>query len=337
MRAAVFSQVGHPFEITTVDDPTPAPGDMILAVKGAGICGSDLHVTELGLASGAVMGHEFAGEVVEVGKDVSEFKAGDRVTALPAISCGRCRECLNGYLVRCSQLRRVGFDVGGAFAEFVRVRANAAMKLPAGLNANDAALVEPLAVGLHAVVDAGMPAGANLYIAGGGPVGLAVALWAGVFGARNVVVGDPVASRRSLAEDVGASGTLDPTKGDLAENFAAQVGSPPDMIFECVGRPGVMSALFELAPPGSKVVGAGVCMQPDTFVPVVPNAKELTLQWVSDYRRQDFELVLDMLDAGRVEPLSLVTDRVSLAAFPDAFEALRKPTTQCKVLLDPSS
>jgi (R,R)-butanediol dehydrogenase/meso-butanediol dehydrogenase/diacetyl reductase len=130
MRAAVFSGVGRPLEIRTVPDPTPGPSEIVLAVRDCGVCGSDLHATEVTddsggmrpLPVGAIMGHEFAGEVVALGRLAGRFRVGDRVTALPYIGCGSCVACLNGQGHRCPAV--ISGDFGklpGAYADFVRV------------------------------------------------------------------------------------------------------------------------------------------------------------------------------------------------------------------------
>ena len=339
MRAAVFENTGKPLEIRTVDDPTPEAGELILRVKGCGICGSDLHVSQMpgGVPAGAVMGHEFAGEVVELGPGVDgPWRVGDRVCALPGIGCGRCAPCLTGELMDCASLRATGFgDVGGGYAEYVRVGVNETLALPDNLSSSDGALVEPLAVGLHAVEMARVPVGEDVLVIGAGPVGLAVTLWARQLGAREVVVSDFVESRRAMAGAMGATALVDPASEDLGEAFQRATGHEPRMIFECVGVPGMIQQCLGLAPRNARVVIAGICLEPDTIVPVAAAAKELEPQFVAYYRRRDFALTLDMLGAERIAPHAMVTDRIDLEALPAAFEALRTPAGQCKVIVEP--
>ncbi|MCA9511409.1 MAG: alcohol dehydrogenase catalytic domain-containing protein [Myxococcales bacterium] len=339
MRAATFETVGATMRIESVPDPTPGPGELVLRVRGCGICGSDLHVSQLAgaLPRGAVMGHEFAGEVAAVGRDVEGgFREGEAVCALPAIGCARCAPCLTGDVMGCASLRATGFgDVGGAYAEYVLVGARETLRLPPVVAASDGALVEPLAVGLHAVDEARLRSGEDVLVIGAGPVGLAVAMWARQLGAREVVVSDFVASRREMAGRMGATVLVDPAKEDPGQAFARATGHAPHTIFECVGVPGLLQQCIGLAPRGAKIVVAGVCMQPDTIVPVAASVKALCLQFVSYYRRGDFELTLAMLATGRIDPLPMVTDRIGLDALPDAFEALRTPAQQCKVIVEP--
>jgi (R,R)-butanediol dehydrogenase/meso-butanediol dehydrogenase/diacetyl reductase len=319
----------------------------VLRVAGCGICGSDLHMSELALPTleraapfralgGMVMGHEFAGEVAEVGRGAGDWKVGERVCALPLVGCGSCTHCLTGAPQFCAQLGGIGLGAyPGAYAEYVAVDARETFRLPDDLAAHEGALVEPLAVGLHAVHGADVRAGDDVLILGAGPVGIAAALWARCSGAREVVVSDPVAPRRALAERLGATATLDPGAQEVMPAFERHAGRAPDVILECVGVPGMIQGAIDLAPPRGHVVIAGVCMQPDRIVPVTAVMKELHLRFVSYYRRADFARTIDMLRSRRIEPRAMITDRIRLDELPAAFEALRRPSTQCKVIVQP--
>jgi (R,R)-butanediol dehydrogenase/meso-butanediol dehydrogenase/diacetyl reductase len=339
MKAAVFHAPGKPLTIEDVPDPQATGSDLVLQVKGCGICGSDLHAADQppGLPTGTVMGHEFAGEVVEVGPDVrGKWKVGDRVVAQPFIGCGRCQHCLAGDGVRCLEMKATGLGgVPGAYAEYVRVGDAESLRLPDSVGWHGGALVEPLSVGLHAVNEAALAPGENVLVVGAGPIGLATALWARFQGARSVVVSEKAAGRLALAEKFGATATIDASKEMVATAFAKEAGGPPDVIFECVGVPGMIQQCVGLAPARGRVVVVGVCMQPDTFFPGMAIIKEVTLKFVVAYRNSDFRLTIDMLDAERITGEGMVTDVVSLDSFADAFEALKKPTTQCKVMLEP--
>ncbi|MGH0037579.1 MAG: alcohol dehydrogenase catalytic domain-containing protein [Myxococcota bacterium] len=341
MKAAVFREVGQPLAVEEVPDPKATGADLVLQVKSCGICGSDLHVADQppGLPGGTVMGHEFAGEVVEVGPEAGPgWKVGDRVVAQPFIGCGRCRACLSGDGSRCAEMKATGLGgVPGAYAEFVRVGTAESLRLPDSVGWHGGALVEPLAVGLHAVNEASLVPGENVLVIGAGPIGLATALWARFQGARSVVVSEKAAGRLVLAERFGATATIDASKEIVASAFEREAGGPPDVIFECVGVPGMIQQCLGLAPARSRIVVVGVCMQPDTFFPGMGIVKELTLKFVVAYRQSDFRFTIDMLDAERIHAESMVTDVVGLDAFADAFEALKKPTTQCKVMLEPGS
>jgi (R,R)-butanediol dehydrogenase/meso-butanediol dehydrogenase/diacetyl reductase len=339
MRAAVFRGVGQSLAVEEVPDPSPGPRELVLRVRDCGICGSDLHATAMppGLPAGTVMGHEFAGEVVAVGAEArGEWREGDRACALPYIGCGRCVHCLAGDGIRCTEIRTTGLgQLPGAYAEYVRAGAGETLRLPEAVGFEQGATVEPLAVGLHAVRESQLAPGANVLVIGAGPIGLATALWARFFGARSVVVSETAPSRLALAARFGATHGIDASREHVAAAFQRETGATPDVVFECVGNPGMLQQCIMLAPPRARLVVVGVCMAPDTIVPGMAIVKELSLHFVVAYRKADFAFTLDMLAAGRIDPRPMITDRVGFDGFAAAFEALRKPTTQCKVLLAP--
>jgi (R,R)-butanediol dehydrogenase/meso-butanediol dehydrogenase/diacetyl reductase len=341
MRAAVFKEIGKPLAVETVANPECGPSHLILKVKNCGICGSDLHMTEATsiqpLAGGSVMGHEFAGEVIEVGSAAKgAWKAGDRVAGFPFICCGEHSPCLNtvGGFATCAKGLTVGLGQShGAYAEFVKVSAIGAHKLPSNVSFREGAMIEPLAVGLHAVDKAQMQRGATVLVIGAGPVGLSVMLWAKFLGARHVIVSDKAEQRAKMAARFGATDAADPAKA-LIPQVEAIAGRGPDIIFECVGAPGMINEVMMMAPRHSRIVIAGVCQQMDTIMPLMGILKELTLQFVLGYRPADFDYVIEMIAKDRVDVAHMITDIVSLDTLPAAFEALRKPVHQCKVMLE---
>lgn len=338
MKAAVFHEVGKPLAIETIEDPKPQTGEVIIKIKHCGICGTDLHATdqhETAAGDGTVLGHEFAGEIVEVGPDVpSGWKEGDRLCSIPFIGCGTCLPCQRGLPWECANKKILGFDVTGGFAEYTRVHVNEAIKLPASVNWTEGALVEPLAVGVHGVRAASSIEGRNILVIGAGPIGLATAIWCNFFGARNVIVSELDAERSKMALKYGATGLLD-AKQEVGPQFEKLTGGQPDLIFECVGVPGMIGQCIEVAPYGCEVVVVGFCAYPDSFVPALAMAKEISMKFVIAYNKADFQFVVDMIASDRIDVEGLVTHIVSFEQLPDAFEALRKPSDQCKVLLSP--
>jgi (R,R)-butanediol dehydrogenase/meso-butanediol dehydrogenase/diacetyl reductase len=341
MRAAVFREMGKPLLIEAMSDPVPGPADLILKVKNCGICGSDLHMTEptsiMPLATGAVMGHEFSGEIVEVGSAVrGQWQAGERVAGFPFICCGEAIPCLNLSYGRGMCAKGVAVGLGqshGAYAEFVRIGSNGAHRLPDSVSFREGALVEPLAVGLHAVDMAKMERGATVLVIGAGPVGIATMLWAKFLGARHVIVSERAEVRREMAAKFGATDAIDPSQ-PLTSQVEKIAGKGPDIVFECVGAPGLINQAMMEAPRGAKIVVAGVCQQPDTIMPLMGIMKELNLQFVLGYRPADFDFVIAMIASDRIDVSHMITDVIDLDALPCAFEALRTPTHQCKVMLE---
>ncbi|MCE2391404.1 MAG: alcohol dehydrogenase catalytic domain-containing protein [Proteobacteria bacterium] len=334
----MFRGPGEPLSIERVPDPSPEPGDLVLRVQGCGICGSDLHMSEQRMPPGMVMGHEYAGEVVEVGPEAAAggWRTGERVCALPLAGCGRCVHCHAGNVHFCQAARSFGLgQAAGGYAEYVLAGAAESFRLPEALDGVQGALVEPLAVGLHIVGAARLRAGDNVLVIGAGPVGVAATLWARHFGAREIGVSDPVAGRRELAGRQGATFEIDPGSQEVLPAFEARAGGPPSVILECVGVPGMIQAAFDAAPPQGRVVIAGVCIERDSILPLGAVAKELSVRFAAYYNKTDFAYALDMLASGRVDPSGLITDVIGLAELPAAFESLRRPTSQCKVVVDP--
>ena len=335
MRAAVLQNPGEPLAVVDLDDPTPGEDEVVLAVDACGICGSDLHAADALPLPGLVMGHEFCGTIAEVGPGVEGWAVGDRAAALSLVTCGRCPACLSGRVRKCPTAQMVGIERPGGFAEYVTMTARDLHRLPAAVDASLGALVEPMAVALHTVHRTGIRVGEDALVIGGGPIGAAVALWLRQAGAREVVVSDPVAHRRELAESVGATATIDPVAQDVAAAAVEVCGALPRHVVECVGVPGVIQHAADVAPVDGVVTVAGVCIPPDEIVPFTLMSKELDVRFAFYYTRTEFDAVIDLLARGRVDVTPLITDRVDLDGLPAAFDALRHPTEQCKVLIRP--
>lgn len=315
--------------VETVPDPHPGEGELVLRVEACGICGSDLSVFEKGLLPpGSILGHEFCGEIVEAGEG---FRAGERVAALPALSCGRCRRCRSGLGAYCEKQRTIGMgSAPGAFAEYVAVSAHECVRLPGSVDAVRGAMVEPLAVALHAVRIGRVRRTDHVLVLGGGPIGLGVVLWARHFGAREVVVCERTPERRTLAEALGASVTATPDELERALALALPAG--PSIVFEAVGAPGLIQRALGCVRFRGRVVVAGVCLGGDAIQPLPALAKEATVQFSFAYEKDDFQYTVDSLASGRIDPLPMATGRRPLAGIPGAFEALAARGDECKVL-----
>lgn len=328
MRAAVLNDA-RDLVVTEVPDPTPGAGELVLAVTACGICGSDLKLRSH-MPAGLVMGHEFCGEVVAVGREAaSDWREGQHVTALPLIGCGRCLACLSGEPVHCEEVDMVGVGGSpGAFAEYVRVHSREAVGLPESLDPALGALVEPLAVGLHAVERSLPRAGDRALVIGAGPVGLAVMTWLAQFGVRELVVSDPSAVRRTAAAEFGATRTIDPTAEPLEARY--------DLVVECVGLPGMTDVCVGAATTHGRVTIAGVCTKPDPYVPIGAVMKELSMAFAVYYTRREFFAVVDALGRGAVDPGPFVTQRVGLEGANTAFRTLTEAKDERKILVLPA-
>lgn len=334
MKAAVMQGLHRPLIIETLPDPTPRAGELVVRVGRCGICGSDLHMTEdpvYGKGAGDVLGHEFAGEVVALGKGTSGVTLGDLVSVIPLKSCGECASCRAGDVAWCDQF---GLQ-GGGYAEYAVTRPNQCIVLPRSASLADGAIVEPLAVALHGVAMSGMKPGDTILILGAGPIGLAVAFWARRLGAARVVLQDIADHQRDRALDMGATAFV-VDREDPVGAAARALGGKADIVFECVGVPGLIAQAVEQVRGRGTILLLGLCTQPDTFNSFAMLSKEVRLVTSAFFKRGEFEAALDALDAGAVVPRLLVTDTIALDAVPEGFEALRHRTHQCKVLIDPT-
>lgn len=333
MRAAVMQGLHQPLAIEALADPAPGTGELVVRVGRCGICGSDLHMTEdpaFGKAAGDVLGHEFAGEVVALGKGTTGVAVGDLVSVIPLTSCGECAACRAGEVAWCAQF---GLQ-GGGYAEFAVTRPNQCVILPQSASLADGAIIEPLAVALHGVVMAGLKPGDKVLILGAGPIGLAVAFWARRRGAAKVAVQDIADHQRDRALMMGASAFVIDRDDPVGASDRA-LGGKADIVFECVGVPGLIAQAVDQVRNRGTILLLGLCTRPDTFNSFAMLSKEVKLITSAFFTRGEYETALDALDRGAAEPRALVTDTIALDAVPTTFEALRHRTHQCKVLIAP--
>jgi len=335
MRAVVLKEPGC-LRVESVADPSPETDEILLRVRNCGICGSDLHAAKYGLQMppDAILGHEFAGEIVALGSRVEGWDVGDRVVSLPYMSCGACPACLRGDGILCPTLRGIGLgQLPGAFAEYVRVHPGSLLRIPPEIDFRTAAMVEPLAVGLHGLRHSGLTADHNCLILGAGPVGLVSLLWARDLGVQDIVVSELAAGRRAVAERLGAI-AVDPTVSDPAAVVRDRTGREPEVIFECIGARGLLNTAMMLAGIRGRITVLGVCVESDEILPLTGILKELEVKFALGYSKQEFADALEALRSGRIDVSPLVTDVIDIDRVPETFHALAAPTTQCKVLIE---
>lgn len=335
MKAAVFKGAGTPLVVETLPDPEPGAGEAVIKVERCGVCGTDLHMTSghgMDAPINSVIGHEYCGEVVAIGKGVDNLKVGQRVAAMPVSGCGQCGPCVAGYPMACAQMQGL---VGG-FGEYMRIAATSSVILPETLSAADGALVEPMAVGLRGVRLAQMQPGARVAVLGAGSIGLAAIYWARLLGAGKIVAISRSARRAELAMQMGASGFEALGEGEV-ERVAAALGGMPEIVLECTGAVGMTQKSVELVAPGGTVVSLGFCTSPDPILPSLATWKQVTLKFSFAYDLREFQHCADVMAAGHVEPRMMISRTVGLDAFPEVLEALRAGANETKVHVDPWS
>jgi (R,R)-butanediol dehydrogenase/meso-butanediol dehydrogenase/diacetyl reductase len=333
MKAVVMQGLHQPLKLDTLPDPTPQPGELVVKIGRCGICGSDLHMTEdaaYGKAAGYVLGHEFAGEVVALGKGTEGVRLGDLVSVIPLRSCGHCAACEAGEPAWCDHF---GLQ-GGGYAEYAITRPNQCVKLPRSASLEDGAIIEPLAVALHGVNMSGLKAGDKVLILGAGAIGLSVAFWARRKGATRVVIQDIAMHQQERALAMGATGfAVDPA--DPVGGAVRALDGKADIVFECVGIPGLIAQAVDQVRNRGTILLLGLCTKPDTFNSFAMLSKEVRLITSAFFTGAEYETALEALDTGAPEPRLLITDTISLVETPTRFEALRTRTCDCKVLIAP--
>ena len=337
MRAAVLRDSRMVYR-DDVPEPVPGPGQVLVAVRACGICGSDLHFAAHGdqvlemsdrVAGGAgamdvdlshdvFMGHEFSAEILEAGPDTETHPAGTLVTSLPVL------------------LSTKGFDpivfsngTMGGYAERMLLSAPMLLPIPNGLDLRHAALTEPMSVGLHAVNKSNIATGETALVIGCGPIGIAIIASLRARGVENVVAADFSPRRRELATAMGAHRVLDPADGSPFDSVKAAV------VFEAVGVPGIIDDILLRARHGTRLVVAGVCMQPDTVHPFFAIAKEINVQFSLAQTPEEFAGTLRALAEGEIDATPMITGEVGLEGVGAAFDDLADPERHCKILVTP--
>ena len=335
MKAAVFKRAGTPLVVETVEDPVPGQGEAIIKVRRCGVCGTDLHMTSgqgNDVAPNTVIGHEYCGEVIALGKGVENLKMGQFVTAMPASGCGRCQACIAGFPLGCDKMEGL---VGG-FGEYMRIAAASSVVLSQTLSPADGALIEPLAVGLRGVRLAAIRPGARVAVLGAGSIGLAAIYWARLVGAGKIVAISRSARRADLAMQMGANSFETLGEGET-ERVSAALGGMPEVVIECTGAVGMTQKSVELVAPGGTVVSLGFCTAPDPILPSLATWKQVTIKFSFAYDLREFQHCADVLDSGHLEPRLMISRTVGLDAFPALLEELRAGANETKVHVDPWS
>jgi threonine dehydrogenase-like Zn-dependent dehydrogenase len=264
------------------------------------------------------MGHEFSAEVLEAGPGTETFPAGTLITSIPVLVSGTNVEPIV-YSNR---------TLGG-YAERMLLSAPLLLEIPNGLDPKDAALTEPMAVGLHAVNKSGIAPGETALVLGCGPIGIAVIAALRARGVENIAAADFSPKRRELAATMGAHQTLDPAQGSPFDTVS------PAVVFEAVGVPGIIDDVMLRARHGTRLVVVGVCMQPDTVHPFFAIAKEINVQFVLAYDGGEFADSLRAIAEGEIDVTPMITGDVGLDEVGAAFDDLADPERHCKILVTP--
>ena len=337
MPAAVY-QGQRTVTVEQLPIPEPPDGHVRIEVSHCGICGSDLHfMMEDWSRPGAVHGHEYSGEIVALGADVSDWMVGDRVVAGPGHGCGTCPLCLDGRANLCVDKERAGIDAHqGAFAAYKVVETGSLFRIPPGLGLRTAALSEPVAVALRGVRRSGLVPGRRALVTGAGPIGLLSVAVLRAFGVDDVTVTEPGERRRRLALAVGATSAVSPDTLVTPGLPMDLVDHPFDAAIECSGRPEAMeAALGQLGRAGTLVL-SGTGMRRPRFDHNRIILNELVITGSVEYTREDFADAITLLAEGRLPVDQLIEpDDVPLGQMQFAMEQLVAGELAGKVMVIP--
>ncbi len=323
-----------------VDEPIPKKGEVLVKSIACGICGSDLHAAKhtedfvktsresggafkLTTFSPVILGHEFCAEIVDYGPNTEKsLSPGTLVCAAPV-------------LLR-DPFLSIGFSekTPGGFSQYMLLSESVMQPVPSGVRAEEAALTEPVAVALHAINKARLEGNEEIVVIGCGPVGLAILTILKSSFKGQIIASDFSPQRRSLAEKVGAHQVVNPQEASpFSSKFHRK--NKKTVVFECVGVPGVIDDIILEAPQNSKLVVVGVCLQKDSFRPLIAINKEISMQFVLGWSIDEFSESLNKIASGEIDASALITKQISLDQVSDTFKELSSPNEDAKVLVKP--
>jgi len=328
MKACVLRKP-YEVEITEMETPRPGPSEVLVRVKAAGLCGSDLHAyrgTHKFRIPPIVSGPELAGVVEEAGSEVKLLKRGDRVTVEPWTHCGRCEFCIVGRSNLCTDKVAMGTELwNGSFAEYVTVPEEVAYRLPENVSFETGALIEPLAASMHAVRRVGIRPGERAVVFGAGTIGLSILLLLKACGIVGCLVTDIEDFNLDIAEKLGAERTVNTKESSLSDAVSEFTrGKGADVAFVAAGAGRLLQDATQLLKRGGKIAVPAIFEGPlsiDMFPPVF-GEHDILGSW--SYTKKDFDIVIDLLSNGALDPIPLVTHRMPLEDAGRAFSIADK-------------
>jgi L-iditol 2-dehydrogenase len=327
MKQAIMTAPGK-IEFCEVDRPEPGAEQVLVKIMRIGICGSDIHVFH-GLhpytSYPVVQGHEVSGVIVEIGTDVAGFELGDKVTIQPQVTCGKCYPCRHGSYHICDDLKVMGFQTIGMASEYFAVDAKKVLRLPTDMTFDEGAMIEPLAVAVHAVNKGGSIGGKRAVVLGAGPIGNLVAQAAKGMGAESVLITDLSDYRLSVAGQCGIRHRLNTAEVDLYDEITRIFGEDrADMIFECVGVQTTIQQAILNARKGSDIIVVGVFGEPPKVDIGLVQDRELRMIGTLMYQESDYRQAIELVGTGKVNLEPLITDHFTFDEYTKAYEHIEQ-------------
>ena len=327
-------------EIATIKKPVSKNGSVIIRVKACGICGSDLHYFEAGEPLELIMGHEFAGEVVDPG-DRSDLKVGDRVTGLPISPCLECEACKTGNVQYCVKTWQdaVGLSLtnSGGLAEYLSCRSDMVKKIPDKVTFQDATLVEPSAVSLHAINLANIKVGDKVLIIGGGIIGLMAAEFAKLNGASYIALMETNMKRARKALKYGVINEIfNASDTNVISKALKKTNGGYDKVIECCGNQYAVSEAIMSVKPGGTIVLVGVSMIPISVPMVASVMREVTMKGAIAYTEAEFETCIELIEKKIINVHKYIDKRVNLENVKEAYlDLISGKTDNIKIIVKP--
>jgi L-iditol 2-dehydrogenase len=323
-----FPEAGRA-EIVEIPRPVPAKGEVLVRVRAAGICHSDVAAYQGKhnfRCPPVITGHELAGEVVQLGPGVRRVREGERVAIEPHVGCGQCVYCRRGAYHECPEKRFVGVgDWIGAFAEYTLATEAMCHVLPEAMSYEEGAALEPFCVGLHAVRLARLQLGERVAILGVGAIGMVTLLAARLAAPGQLIISDPSAAKRELALRLGADVTLDPMAQDVLEGVrAATDGHGADVVFICVAKDEVLMQAVEATRRIGRLVLIASFFQGGPLMARAIQSRERTVLGSSMYTADDYHLAIRLWQKGLLPLSTLISERITLAQAPEAVAAFAR-------------
>jgi 2-desacetyl-2-hydroxyethyl bacteriochlorophyllide A dehydrogenase len=332
----IVCQTPGSFEMIEREMPAPAPGFSIIQIKRIGVCGTDLHAfagNQPFFSYPRVLGHELAAEFVE--GDAAGFVKGEALTIVPYFMCGNCIACRNGRPNCCAAIKVFGVHIDGGMSAYVSVPSYALVKSQ-GLSLDQLALVEPLAIGAHAVSRAQVVPGEKVLVVGAGPIGIGLVLFAQLAGA-DVVLMDTNDERLQFCRDhFAVSSTINPLQQDAMEKLREYTsGDMPSVVIDATGSQRAINNAFASMAHGGKYILVGLQLGEITFSHPEFHKREATLMSSRNATNTDFSHVMVAIASGRIDPLPMITHRLSFDEVVGSFSTLSDPSNKVvKAMID---